>query len=67
MNILPPPWRRHFVKVMMPERETFVCRFQRLENNEASHPLLATCVSEIGELQNWEECLLASQAVSRGR
>ncbi|MGP0780763.1 AAA family ATPase, partial [Escherichia coli] len=38
----------------------------RLENNEASHPLLATCVSEIGELQNWEECLLASQAVSRG-
>ncbi len=37
----------------------------RLENNEASHPLLATCVSEIGELQNWEECLLASQAVSR--
>ena len=47
--------------------EGHVCLpLSRLENNEASHPLLATCVSEIGELQNWEECLLASQAVSRG-
>lgn len=46
--------------------EGHVCLpLSRLENNEASHPLLATCVSEIGELQNWEECLLASQAVSR--
>ncbi len=50
---------------MMPERDTSLCRFHDSENNEASHPLLATCVSEIGELQNWEECLLASQAVSR--
>ncbi|EIQ7180224.1 exodeoxyribonuclease V subunit alpha, partial [Escherichia coli] len=47
--------------------EGHVCLpLSRLENNEESHPLLATCVSEIGELQNWEECLLASQAVSRG-
>ena len=45
--------------------EGHVCLpLSRLENNEESHPLLATCVSEIGELQNWEECLLASQAVS---
>lgn len=32
--------------------EGHVCLpLSRLENNEESHPLLATCVSEIGELQ----------------
>lgn len=48
--------------------EGHVCLpLSRLENNEASHPLLATCVSEIGELQKLGRMLAGFSSGQQGR
>ncbi|WP_213133324.1 exodeoxyribonuclease V subunit alpha [Citrobacter sp. FP75] len=47
--------------------EGHVCLpLSRLSLREDAHPLLSAWLSEVGEPEDWAECLLASVAVSRG-
>lgn len=47
--------------------EGHVCLpLSRLSLSEDAHPLLSARLAEVGEPEDWTECLLASGAVSRG-
>lgn len=47
--------------------EGHVCLpLSRLSLSEDAHPLLSAWLAEVGEPEDWTECLLASGAVSRG-